>query len=420
MKKIIVAPFASRLHGETYYLGVYEELRKLFVITGVRMEFLPVVSSEEEAEKLALEHSNAIPVFVALTGGVNSLMQKFAHIANYNKVILFGHGEHNSLASAISARAKLEVNGVAAYVFHCVNMVSEDCFNVIKRLTNVASVIAKLVGSRALLIGPYSEKPETAENYEVAFEASVDVMSIDNFAEKARTARGDYVDHFLQVFSRYESRSSLNKLIEVARLYATLRELGEKGGYDGIAIDCFPYIIKHHLTPCLALALLNTENDVVACEGDLISLALMMISKTLTGRSGWIANATAFSGNRAYFTHCTISLDMIENPIIMHHFESGYPYSLTGKLREKTYTIVSISPDYSTLAATIGHLANSGLIFNNMCRTQAILEMGMPTEIIPNIAVSNHHVLIPGDIREELRALTTLLTMDYIEYNQTT
>lgn len=417
MKNIGIIPFASKLHGEEYYKSVYEAVKKHVSRTGIGVEFSPVISSESEVKEHAEKYSNALPVFIALTGGVSGLMQKFSSIANYRRVIVFGHGEHNSLASAVSAKVKMELKGTWTWLFHCKSANSPECAVEVQRMLNVASAVASLLNSKILLVGPYTEKPQSAKEFEAKFESAVDTVTMDDLASRLKYPGKEYVEHFLEVFSKVESRVPRNTLTNVASIYASLRAVAELGNYDGVALDCFPYLVKYGVTPCTALALLNAEGVVASCEGDLTALTLMLISKALTRANGWIANTVTFEDERAYFAHCTIALNMVKEPVIVTHFESGYPYSLTGKLLNNIYTIASLSPDFAIMAMTTGRVLDSGLIYDTMCRMQTILELGFPAKKMPLVAVANHHVLIPGDVREELKAVATLLGLGYAEYD---
>ncbi|MEM0326538.1 MAG: hypothetical protein QW733_05875, partial [Desulfurococcaceae archaeon] len=69
MKNIVVVPFASKLHGEQYYMRVLDTIRSNIDKTGIRVEYSSVVTSEEEAKDLAGKYADYLPVFVALTGG---------------------------------------------------------------------------------------------------------------------------------------------------------------------------------------------------------------------------------------------------------------------------------------------------------------------------------------------------------------
>lgn len=417
MKSIVVAFFASKLHGENYYYPIYEEMRKLIENEGKTTEFTPVITNENEARELAMKYSEFYPVIISLTGGTSSLIRRFVNEGNYNSVVLFGHGEHNSLPSVISARSKLDINGVWTWVFHCRNVDSMDCTLEVKRMMKITKAVASILNSKILLISPIEEKPEYIEDFEARFNSTVDVISMDKLVSYMNNAKKDLIDHFLETFDKVEFKVSRDRIIEVAKLYAVVKSLVEEGRYDAVAIDCFPYLVKYKVTPCLALALLNSESSIIACEGDLLSTVLMMISKSLTGVSGWIANSVLFEGVRAYFAHCTIALNMIKDPVVLSHFESGEPYSITGRLINNVYTIASLSPDYSVVMATAGRIIDSGLVFKHMCRTQSILDLGFRADKIPLVAASNHHVLIPGDVREELKAIAALLGLDYVEYS---
>jgi len=417
MKRIVLASFASKLHGESYYSSIYEKIREYVTRVETNIEFTPVLTSEDEARETALKYKDMYPILVALTGGTSALMQKFAQVANYESLIIFGHGEHNSLPSAISARSKLDINGAWTWLFHCKNIDSINCFIEIQRMLRIARSVSSILNSKILLINPNEEKPEQADDFESKFNATVEVISMDKVASKLESARKDLVDHFLTKFDEVNFKIHKDGLINVARFYAVVKSIIEEGEYDAVAVNCFPYLMKYKLTPCLALALLNSEGLIAACEGDLLSLVLMMISKSLTGVSGWIANATAFEGEKAYFSHCTIALNMVNNPMVVSHFESSQPFSITGTLTNNVYTITSLSPDYSILVSGLGRVITSGLLYGSMCRTQAILDLGLQAEKIPVIAVSNHHVLIPGDVREDLKAVATLLGLEYLEYN---
>lgn len=416
MKNLLVAFFASKIHGENYYFSMYEKLRELIKSEESDVEFTPVITNEIEAQKTARKYSEYYPIIVSLTGGTSSLIRKFVGEGGYNSVILFGHGEHNSLPSVISARSKLDTSGVWTWVFHCRSVDSPDCSLEIRKMMKITKAITTLLNSRILLINLHGEKPENVDDFETRFNSIVDVISIDKLTSAMSNINKDLVEHFLGVYDKIEFKISRDKLIEVAKFYTAVRLLVEEKKYQAVAIDCFPYLLRYDVTPCLALALMNSEGLIVACEGDLSSLILMIISKSITGTSGWIANSVSFEGIRGYFAHCTINLGMIKGPLIISHFESDKPYSITGKLINDVYTVASISPDFSVVMAATGRIIDSGMLFKPMCRMQAILDLGFRADKLPIIACSNHHVFIPGDVREELKAMASLIGLEYVEY----
>ncbi|WP_440059474.1 fucose isomerase [Thermogladius sp. 4427co] len=414
---VVIVPFASRLHGIEYYTKLLEDFRRLVSEAGGGVSFTPVVADPGDIKSLTLDCGRDTLIFTPLTGGVSSLIAETALACGARRVILFGHGEHNSLASAISAKVKLEARGIGTALFHCLTISEPDCVDVVKRMLGVARAVSTLSSSRILLIGDFPEKPRQAGALEERFGSKVDVYSIDGLASRFEPKPG-YAEFFEKAFEKAEYRLPKDRIGEVARLYALLKTASVEGGYNAIAIDCFPYILKHGLTPCLPLSLLNSEGIVAACEGDLASLALMLASRELTGYTGWIANLSGLEGSRAYFAHCTISLNMVDNPIVLSHFESGSPYSLTGRLRNSLYTIASLSPGFDKIAVAVGRIVESGLLSNAMCRTQALVELGFDSQKLLREAVANHHVLIPGDVKRELSTIADLFRIRLVEYEK--
>ncbi len=118
--------------------------------------------------------------------------------------------------------------------------------------------------------------------------------------------------------------------VKAAEVAAALCKFAE--GADLVAIQCFPFLMKSRITSCLSLALLNARGCTAACEGDLSAGLAMLISRRLTGYSGWIANAVYGRGDEAVFAHCTVSLEMVKSWRVMPHFESGFPHGLAGEL----------------------------------------------------------------------------------------
>jgi len=412
---VVVIPFASSIHGKEYYMGVLDLFKRLLEKYAIEIHS-EVITEEGLVPRIAKEYSDYFPIILILTGGTSKLVRRFIDIGAFERTILLAHGEHNSLSSAISARAKLEADGIWTWLYYCTDPSDRECSLVIDKMMKVARTVTKIIGSRIIIIG-ISEKNETIENYETKFNSTVSLVSMDDFEKLIESADRTEVEAFIKEITRLlKSEIPLDKLVQVGKIYAAIKKLSKETNADAIAIDCFPYLVKHGITPCLAIAKLNSEGIIVACEADIQSVFNMLISKSLSGTSGWIANANIFEGRRGIFSHCTISLDLIKNGIIVSHFESGYPYSLSAEMNMNVVTLLSISSDFSLIASSIGKIVQSGMMSVAMCRTQAVVEFNFDSEKIPLVAPANHHVFIPGDHREELKAIAYLLGIDYSDY----
>ena len=382
----VAAAFYSAIHGEEQARRRFEEAKRYIP------ELLGPFKSADEAPHVKAKALLA----VTLTGGTGMMVADYARRLGVKSVVTFGFPEHNSAASSLSARSYLEAEGVKVWPFHCAP--GESCGDVAARARGIARAVALLTKPRILLIG---RRTAQADRFTAKFGGVVDVLDLDEFAELVRSSPPD--PEFLSTFG----------VEEVAKIYAALRSLG---GYDGKAITCFPYILKYGVTPCLALALANAKDDVVACEGDLQALAGMLISKGLTGYSGWISNVVYARGDEAFFAHCTVALNMARSWRLMPHFETGRPYGLAASLSEARYTAVSLGPAFDKMAVGVFDVMESGNLVDWACRTQLRARPLFDGRKIFELAPANHHVFMPGDRLLELRAVAYLLGLDLVEY----
>ncbi|WP_243666431.1 hypothetical protein [Vulcanisaeta sp. JCM 16159] len=80
--------------------------------------------------------------------------------------------------------------------------------------------------------------------------------------------------------------------------------------------------------------------------------------------------------------HCTIALNMVGDARVVTHFESGFNYGLTGRLLFNEVTGVSVSSDFRRMGIFNARVIESGLLSDKMCRTQAILDLGINSLVI--------------------------------------
>ncbi len=172
----------------------------------------------------------------------------------------------------------------------------------------IARAIASILGIRVALLG-VGAKDSVARAFEDRFEARVDAVPMESLEDMINNADEKLAVEFMNyIKGRARFEVSDERLKDVGKIYAAMRSL--YGKYDALAINCFPYLIKHGgVTPCLALARLNEEGGLIAaCEADLRALFSMVIARELTGYSGWIANTNHIEGSKVIMAHCTIAL----------------------------------------------------------------------------------------------------------------
>ncbi|MGC8606097.1 MAG: fucose isomerase [Vulcanisaeta sp.] len=393
MRRIIVLGFVSPLHKD-----------RLPAIEGIDR----VISSTDELRGLSI--NDAFVVALILSGGVSRLVREFAEDYGLRRLLLVSHPGLNSLASALDTRALLSEVGIDSGVLHL-----EDLGHIDHAL-RIARAIASILGIRVALLG-VGVKDSVARTFEDRFEARVDAIPMESLEEIINNADERVATEFMNyIRGRVKFEVSDDRLRDVGRIYAAMR--GLYGKYDALTINCFPYLIKHKVTPCLALARLNEEGLIVACEADLRALFSMVIARELTGYSGWIANTNHIEGSKVTMAHCTIALSMISDARVVTHFESGFSYGLTGKLLFNEVTGVSVSSDFRRMSIFNAKVVESGLLSNSMCRTQAILDLGVNSSVVLRLAPYNHHVIIPDNVIKELETIAGVLGMEVVKYTQ--
>ncbi|RLG77724.1 MAG: hypothetical protein DRO14_01915 [Thermoprotei archaeon] len=419
--KVVAVQLASKIHGEEYsrelaacFRNYLEKFKEITVVPRV-------VTSFDEVKSIAHEFKGYYPLIIFLTGGTSKLARALLHYLEEDSAVFIAHSEHNSLPSAISARARLEIEGISSWIFTCHNPKDSRCGNVSEEAARIAIAASAIRGAKVCLVG-LEEEPSEVEGFRRAFNAEVDIISPDDFDSlvKSKTDSAD-VSEFLDMLTAavgIDANANRSILKEIGAVYAALKTLLTSEGYNAIAINCFPYLIKHKVTPCLALAALNSRGYVAACEADLTATFLMMVSKHLTGSSGWIANPSGTEDYRLYLAHCTAPIDLLSNSRILDHFESGYPYGLTGQLRHNDITVTSVDYEFTSLAAAKAKVLKSGLLSGTMCRTQAEVLLTFPAKVFPQVALANHHVIMPGDLRRYLKILAHTLGLSYLDYEE--
>jgi len=191
-------------------------------------------------------------------------------------------------------------------------------------------------------------------------------------------------------------------LEEAAKILALLRSLVEKKELDAIAVECFSLVQQRKVTACLALAQLNNEGVVAACEGDLASMAGMMLLKAATGSVPWMANTTSTTSNRLILSHCTIAFDLVSNIKLTTHFETDLSLAVNGTIAASDVTVFRFSDTLDRAFITEGKVTSHPDL-SNACRTQVEIELpSQSLALLRNRPLGNHLLMAPGRYAELL------------------
>lgn len=375
-------------------------------LKGLYSEALPLVSSVEEVERISDVISRHALVLVAVcTGGTSDLVLK---IAERTRVLMLAHASQNSLASALNAAFQLRKRGAFARI---VQGLSDETLAEVQRYARAGEILAALRGKKILLLNADESWASSRYNVKFLSELGLSVEYISGEELVARVDRAPVDESLVRACYAGEVAEVTRADVERAsRIYSSIRELLREKNASMCAFRCFPFLLRWKTTPCLALSRLLDEGITAACEGDLSSLLMLEIMRLLTGRPAFMANVEEVSQHTLKVAHCTIAMTLVEGAVLRSHFETGYPLAIEGRLKEGArVTVACFSPDFSTLFVTRGRIVRGTPWSEEMCRTQAVIEVSDDATILVREAVNRHVCIAFGDVAGEIRALGELL-----------
>ena len=192
-------------------------------------------------------------------------------------------------------------------------------------------------------------------------------------------------------------------LEDASKVLSLLRQTIDKNGLGAIAVECFSLVQQKMVTACLALAQLNTEGIVAACEGDLASMAGMILSGKISGTSTWMANTTYVKKNSIIVSHCTVAFDRVDLPRLTTHYETDCSLAVKGVLTAREVTLFRLSDNLEQAFIAEGRVVDSPEM-DHACRTQ--VEIELPAEalhLLQTRPLGNHLIVAPGKHAEMLR-----------------
>ncbi|MBO4446942.1 MAG: hypothetical protein J5764_02320 [Bacteroidales bacterium] len=342
----------------------------------------------------------ALNLIYIRTGGAEgifkSLMPSIAAAARGNFYLL-ASGESNSLAASLEILSYLRANGMKGEVLHGSH---EYIRYRIELLSAAANAGRALEGGKILVIGKPSDWliSSTFDSEAIKRRLGVEVEEVpmqellDYIEATAEEPAPEVLPMICDIRESYPG---------AMRIYSALKRLCKDRKGTALTLRCFDLLSTVNNTGCLALAKLNSEGIPSSCEGDVPALLTMMISRALTGKSGFQANPARINvqTGEILFAHCTIPFDMVDSYSFHTHFESGIGVGIRGRVPEGDVTVMKVSGNLSRCFVAEGRLTGC-LGEENLCRTQVQLELSpADARYFLTDPIGNHHIIVPGAYR---------------------
>ena len=328
--------------------------------------------------------SHALHLIYIRTGGTEGIFKPLLpQLLQQSKqpFYLLTSGKSNSLAASMEILSYLNQQGITGEIIHGS---ATYIHHRIKVLEQVAEARRNMQGCRLGLIGNPSDWLISSR--------------FDHHIVKER----------LGIELVYIPIQELLEMPNVKKIYEALKVLVEKYQLQGFTLRCFDLLTTIHDTGCMALARLNAEGIVAGCEGDVPAMLSMKIIQSLTGVSGFQANPASINPETGemLFAHCTIPLNMVKRYEVDTHFESGIGVGIRGFMKEGPVTIFKLAGDLSRYFIAEGRLVRNQAK-PDLCRTQQVIELDDKgqTRYFLTQPIGNHHIIVPGHLKELLEEI---------------
>lgn len=336
-------------------------------------------------------------IILFMSGGSERMAIELADPAR--PVLLLSIRGNNAYAAATEVMAWMVNNSRTAMLSDAGDAAESG---LIARWRRVAGALGGMQGRRAGLIGTVSE-------WLVASDVSPEAL-LHRFGFELTGIPWKE----LPVYSNEEPDDALlnrfrdqnpDGLEDAARVLTLLRRVIHDNRLDAIGVECFSLVQERKVTACLALAQLNAEGTVAACEGDLASMAGMMTVRELTGRIPWMANTTRLTDSTLILSHCTVGFDLAEKVSLTTHFETDCSLAVDGNIPGDHVTLFRLSDKLDRAFITSGKIVSRPHLAD-ACRTQ--VEVELPKEalhLLRERPLGNHLLMMPGRHEDDLRLL---------------
>ena len=342
-----------------------------------------------------------------LTGGSEAEAVKKLNKSKLQLLAAFG--EDNAFASATEVQAYA---GLHAYNTLLLSLDDRENLHIIRNFHRVKSGLKRLKGQTLGLIGEVSDWLVASSVSQEALRERLGLRMKKITWHEA----GDFRTHLpsMEFINKFD-HTSTHPLTSASKVHTLLKEIIATHHLDAITVECFSLVQKNGVTACLALSDLNDHGVPSGCEGDLVSIAGMMLLREISGYIPWMANLAGIKGNSALLAHCTAPTDLLADFSIQTHFETDKGTAIQGYFAEDRVTLFRFDNKLSRAFLATGNITDRPT-FPYACRTQILVEL--PAQAVKSLKenpLGNHHLVLPGDMTDLLGLAMRALGVSLID-----
>ncbi|MDZ7766538.1 MAG: hypothetical protein U5K00_19290 [Melioribacteraceae bacterium] len=372
------------------------------------LDFKGYFNQQEYLQKYFQDNADLKNATIILntSGGTEQLIDLITKKVE-SPVLIISDSARNSFASAMEAYSYLK-DSYAVKIFYAENDLQK--IEETEKFTSVVNSIAFINNAHFGLIGNPSDWLLTSREFTnfgnfntrfTKFEVDRIVNEVNKVAENdAKTIVESWTKNYDDI------HVDNTAMIDSAKVYLAIRKFVEENNLQVLSIRCFD-LLQYNYTACMGLSICNDEGITSGCEGDIPTTFTMLIAQQLTGEPVWMANPSSVKKdkNQIIFAHCTVPSKFLKDEKeagLTTHMESGLSTAIRGELKKSVVTIMRIGNGFDRIVAVTGKIIDSDMQEENLCRTQAVVEIDGDVNKWIETAMGNHQVIVYGNIIREL------------------
>ena len=355
-------------------------------LNGYRFEYITDI---KEAK------SDDFIIILVQSGGSEDHFKNVVFASYDGPYYLLTYGSSNSLAASLEILSFIRQNNAKGEVLH------GNIDYIVNRITTLYGQNKDANVSRLGVLGKPSDWLISSD---VSYEKCKKVFNIElvdiNQDVVVRYINDAVIDKkYLDGQFRYDE----NELSKALKIYQGIKDIINDYKLDGITIRCFDILGIFKSSSCLGLAILNKDDVIASCEGDIPSMISAKIVYDLLHLHAFQANPQWIepTKNEIYFAHCTLPLDMANDIVLDTHFESKIGVGIHGVMNKGDVTIFKISNDLNMFYVEEGKLTKNEYR-KDRCRTQIKIKLKGDVSYFLKSSLGNHHMIIYGKHKDEI------------------
>lgn len=225
-----------------------------------------------------------------------------------------------------------------------------------------------------------------------------------------------------------------------ARVYKAFEDLINEGGYDAVAISCWPKFRKElGIVVCSVIGRLLDHGYLAACEGDVDSVITMMILRSLSGQQPMLMDMSKFdeSDQTVLMWHCGSAPNRYadsKGTVLEGHYKPGSHVTCMDDIKvvgvnnmyygERPVTVARLTNDYKNMMLFSGNFVEKsdrsydgsrGWIGNITLDGQP-LEVKKLVNTVLSQGYQHHYPIVEGNVEKQLREVMAWLNIEPLEY----